>query len=151
MRGNLASRINSQINSIGSAKMNMASRIYWTARTANDRETSPMRAFRGKAAFPSRHTVSRHLVMRAHQESVRNEILNRVFVSSAREFLFYCAVPRFFLFSFFFFFFVIGNDDGKCGIVQRRDAHVHWILSSSFRSLRLIKTTFILFLIFFFF
>lgn len=63
---------------------------------------------------------------------------------------YYCAVPRLFLFSFFFFFFVIGNDEGRCGIVQRRDARVHWILSSSFRSLRLIKTTFILFLIFFF-
>lgn len=140
MRGNLASRINSQINSIGSAKMNMASRIYWTARTANDRETSPMRAFRGKAAFPSRHTVSRHLVIAS--PSIRSNEISIEF-SFAREFLLLRSSTSFLV---FFFFFVIGNDEDRCGIMQRRDAHVHWILSSSFRSLRLIKTTFILFL-----
>lgn len=127
MRGNLASRINSQINSIGSAKMNMASRIYWTARTIAKRR----QCLRGKAAFPSR--VERDACTRSNEISI-----------SSFRFRWLSYFSRRLSLSFFFF----SRNWKRRGQMwqERRDAsRVHWILSSSFRSSRLIKTTFILF------
>lgn len=124
MRGNLASRINSQINSIGSAKMNMASRIYWTARTIAKRRQC---------------SVEKPRFHRAMRVPARTKFQFRVFVSGDS-----LTSPGVFPSPFFFF----SRNWKRRGQMwqERRDAsRVHWILSSSFRSSRLIKTTFILF------